>query len=90
MPRGDDLLVATAVGTGLFDWGDRDGVGQAGQLQHPLGLAADEATWIVADTFNHRVRRYDPRDGRLTTLAGRGPDSPTGRPARRASTSRPP
>ncbi len=70
VPRADDLVVATAVGTGLFDWGDRDGIGPAGQLQHPLGLAADEASWIVADTFNHRVRRYDPRDGRLTTLAG--------------------
>jgi hypothetical protein len=70
VPRGDDLVVATAVGTGLFDWGDRDGVGPAGQLQHPLGLAADGTSWIVTDTFNHRVRRYDPRDGRLTTLAG--------------------
>jgi hypothetical protein len=71
VPRdGDDLHVATAVGTGLFDWGDRDGVGPAGQLQHPLGLAAADHAWIVADTFNHRVRRYDPRDGRLTTLAG--------------------
>lgn len=53
--------VTTLVGKGLFDFGDRDGVGLEARLQHPLGITADEernALWI-ADTFNSKIRRID-------------------------------
>ncbi|MBL1083164.1 redoxin domain-containing protein [Streptomyces actinomycinicus] len=62
--------VHTAVGTGLFDFGHRDG--QAGQalLQHPLGVTAlPDGSVAVADTYNHALRRYDPDTGEVTTLA---------------------
>jgi thiol-disulfide isomerase/thioredoxin len=53
--------VSTLVGKGLFDFGDRDGVGLEARLQHPLGIAADDernALWI-ADTYNSKIKRID-------------------------------
>ncbi len=53
--------VDTLVGKGLFDFGDRDGVGTEARLQHPLGVAVDRernALW-VADTFNSKIKRID-------------------------------
>jgi thiol-disulfide isomerase/thioredoxin len=53
--------VSTLVGMGLFEYGDRDGVGREARLQYPLGLAVDRARkelWI-ADTFNSRIRRMN-------------------------------
>jgi thiol-disulfide isomerase/thioredoxin len=70
-PReGGGIGVTTMVGKGLFDFGDGDGAGLEAGLQHPLGLAAVDDGWIVADTYNHRLRRYRLTDGRLETLAG--------------------
>ncbi|HEY1134725.1 MAG TPA: NHL repeat-containing protein, partial [Nocardioides sp.] len=71
------LVVRTAVGTGLFDFGFRDGPGGsaegAGLLQHPLGVTAlPDGSVAVADTYNGAVRRFDPSagpHGELTTLA---------------------
>ncbi len=55
--------VATVVGSGLFDWGDRDGsIGEA-RLQHPTGIAALEHGFVVADTFNHRLRTVHMETG---------------------------
>ena len=54
--------VRTIVGTGLFDFGDRDGVGDRVLLQHAEDLAFfDEATLVVADTYNDRLKRVDVR-----------------------------
>jgi sugar lactone lactonase YvrE len=42
------------------------------QLKGPKYLAFDaEGAVLIVDTENHAIRRYDPRDGRLTTVAGR-------------------
>jgi hypothetical protein len=48
--------VHTVVGTGLFDFGDRDGVGTEVRLQHPTGLAVHRGRLYVADTYNHRLK----------------------------------
>jgi hypothetical protein len=53
--------VGTLVGTGLFDFGDRDGTGDEVLLQH-----AQDITWrgeelVVADTYNDRLKVIDPR-----------------------------
>jgi thiol-disulfide isomerase/thioredoxin len=65
-----DLVVHTAVGTGLFDFGHRDGEAGQALLQHPLGVTAlPDGSVAISDTYNHALRRYDPAGGQVTTLA---------------------
>lgn len=64
----EDGAVHTAVGTGLFDFGFRDGASSEALLQHPLGVAVlPDGSVAVADTYNGAIRRF--ADGRLTTIA---------------------
>ncbi|MER6467274.1 NHL domain-containing thioredoxin family protein [Streptomyces collinus] len=65
-----DGVVHTAVGTGLFDFGHRDGAAGQALLQHPLGVTVlPDGSVAVADTYNHALRRYDPATGEVSTLA---------------------
>jgi DNA-binding beta-propeller fold protein YncE len=66
--------VRTIVGTGLFDFGDRDGTGDEARLQHAQGIAwwARERKVLVADTYNHRVKTVDPYTREARALAGSG------------------
>lgn len=62
--------VHTAVGTGLFDFGHRDGAAEQALFQHPLGVTAlPDGSVAVCDTYNHALRRYDPASGEVSTLA---------------------
>ncbi|MCC9173609.1 NHL domain-containing thioredoxin family protein [Arthrobacter sp. zg-Y179] len=74
---GGSVQVETAVGTGLFDFGFRDGDSSVARLQHPLGVAVlPDGSVAVADTYNGAVRRYDPVTGTVSTLA-RGLSEPS-------------
>ncbi|MDQ1009592.1 thiol-disulfide isomerase/thioredoxin [Streptomyces sp. V4I23] len=65
-----DMHVRTAVGTGLFDFGHRDGDAGQALLQHPLGVTAlPDGSVAISDTYNHALRRYDPATNEVTTLA---------------------
>jgi sugar lactone lactonase YvrE len=64
--------VRTLAGGDLFEFGDRDGEGDAVRFQHPLGLALVGGRLFVADTYNHRLKVLDPRSGRVSTFAGTG------------------
>ena len=68
LPPGDH--VGTIVGTGLFDYGDVDGVGDAVRLQHDQGIAWAEGRLYVADTYNNKIKVVDPGTRRATTLFG--------------------
>ncbi|MCZ7578692.1 MAG: hypothetical protein M5U18_17230 [Dehalococcoidia bacterium] len=70
VPAGGDGDVETLVGTGLFDYGDRDGRGKQAQLQHPQGVALLDDALYVADTYNHRIRVYEPISKEVGTAAG--------------------
>ena len=62
--------VVTLAGTGLFDFGHRDGDLKKALLQHPLGLVwADGMLW-VADTYNNRIRCINIGAGTISTVAG--------------------
>ena len=67
---GPDARVRTLVGTGLFDFGDVDGVGDAARLQHDLGIAWQAGYLYIADTYNSKIRVLDPKTRRVTTFAG--------------------
>ena len=70
--------VRTIVGTGLFDFGDVDGVGDAVRLQHPQGLAvARDGRVIVCDSYNDSLRWLDRAARRVTTWV-RGLHEPGG------------
>ncbi|MCZ2403129.1 redoxin domain-containing protein [Paenarthrobacter sp. Z7-10] len=71
------LTVETAVGEGLFDFGFRDGAAAQARLQHPLGVTVlPDGSIALADTYNGAVRRYDPVNRSVSTLA-RGLSEPS-------------
>ncbi|HEX5339879.1 MAG TPA: thioredoxin-like domain-containing protein [Gammaproteobacteria bacterium] len=76
---GADARVTTLVGTGLFDFGDRDGTGDAVLLQHDLGIVWHKGKLYIADTYNSKIKVLDPATRQVTTLAGGGQfDEPGG------------
>jgi hypothetical protein len=69
---GENPGTITLVGSGLFEWGDKDGMDGEARLQHPAGLALDENILYIADTYNHKIKTLDPTTGQVTTLVGSG------------------
>jgi thiol-disulfide isomerase/thioredoxin len=64
--------VTTLIGTGLFDFGYKEGKLGEALMQHSIGVYADASGVYVADSYNHSIRRYDPATGVLHNFAGHG------------------
>jgi DNA-binding beta-propeller fold protein YncE len=70
--------VRTIVGTGLFDFGHVDGVGDRVRLQHPQGLAvAEDDRVLVCDSYNDSLRWLDRAKREVSTWV-RGLHEPGG------------
>lgn len=67
-----DATLETIVGTGLFDFGDKDGMGDEVLLQHPLGVKWHEGLIYVADTYNSKIKTVNPITRESLTFAGGG------------------
>lgn len=60
--------VGTITGTGLFDFGDRDGTGDEVLMQHAQGIARHpDGRLLVADTYNDALKWVDPATRTVTT-----------------------
>jgi cysteine-rich repeat protein len=67
-----DGTITTIAGTGASGFSGDRGPATRAALSSPKGVAIDTAgRVIIADTFNHRVRRVEV-DGTITTIAGTG------------------
>ncbi len=62
--------VRTLVGKGLFDFGDKDGIGGQVRLQHPLAVAHVDGKVYVADTYNDKIKVLDLKQTSCTTFVG--------------------
>ena len=74
--KGEVTTVAGASdlpqGQTLFAFGDIDEVGGKARFQHPLDVLFHEGALYVADSYNHKVKRVDLADRKVTTLLGTG------------------
>lgn len=65
-------IVSTIAGSPYLP-GAVDGVGGAARFWRPYGISLDKNGQIlVADEWNHRIRRVNPQTGAVTTIAGNG------------------
>jgi thiol-disulfide isomerase/thioredoxin/sugar lactone lactonase YvrE len=54
----------------LFDFGDVDGAPNESRLQHPLGVEYAEGALWIADTYNSKIKRLDPKTFEIESFAG--------------------
>ncbi len=64
--------VITLVGTGLFDFGDKNGVGDEALLQHIQAVCFVDGVVYLADTYNNRIKVLNPQTREVTSFAGNG------------------
>jgi DNA-binding beta-propeller fold protein YncE len=70
--------VGTIVGTGLFDFGDVDGIADDVRLQHPQGVALHPGGGLlIADSYNDCIKLVNP-ETRSSTAWLRGLSEPGG------------
>jgi peroxiredoxin len=67
--------VVTAVGEGLYTFGDDDDPEAPLLLQHPQGVVCGQygdgcggGRVFIADTYNNKIKVYDPESGEMLTL----------------------
>jgi DNA-binding beta-propeller fold protein YncE len=79
VPLSGQTRVETLLGRGLFVFGDVDGPGRVdepekakseGRIQHAMGVAYNNGKLYVADTYNSKIKVFDLKEQRISTLAG--------------------
>lgn len=66
-----DVVLETAVGSGVPGYAGDGGSPQEARLSTPTGLAISRGDLLIADQANHRIRRLT-YDGELETFVGTG------------------
>jgi hypothetical protein len=65
--------IRTIAGNGEKGFSGDGGPAAQAKVAGPKHLSIDrDDTLLIVDTENHVIRRYDPRDGRITRVAGTG------------------
>jgi DNA-binding beta-propeller fold protein YncE len=65
--------IRTVAGTGEAGFSGDDGPAAHARLNGPKHISVDASDDVlIADTENHVIRRYSPRDGRIRRVAGTG------------------
>jgi sugar lactone lactonase YvrE len=78
VPFDKDRFVKTVVGSDnkdygrLFEFGDKDGPRNVAKLQHCLEVVHLKGKIYVADTYNHKIKMVDAKNGETKTIAGTG------------------
>lgn len=73
LPEAQAQLVTTVAGQ-VETTGDADGLAlQEALFNNPHGIAVDGQGYVyIADRWNHKIKKYDPYTGVVSTLAGTG------------------
>jgi len=73
--------IRTVAGTGARGYGGDGGPALQAEMRGPKHLCLDgEENVIIADTDNHVIRKYLPREGRIVAVAGAGRQGAAGVP----------
>jgi sugar lactone lactonase YvrE len=65
--------ISTIAGKGDYGYGGDNGPAINATLFHPQGAVTDgNGDLYIADTYNHRIRKWDKTTGFITTIAGDG------------------
>lgn len=84
----DTGIIDTVIGTGEQGFSGDGGPGTGAAVFRPHnGVFDDRGRLVFGDSFNQRIRRWDPATGRIETIAGTGEQgsAPAGTPAAEAS-----
>lgn len=69
----ENATVRTLCGSGdLFGFGDASGIGDRVLLQHCIGIEYANGYLWIADTYNHKIKRANPKTGLCETALGKG------------------
>lgn len=65
--------ITSPIGNGSQGFSGDGGPAKSAMLDQPFDVTFDaQGRILFSDTFNHRIRRFDPKSGRIQTVAGSG------------------
>ena len=66
-------LIRTVAGNGVYGYDGDGGPATEARISHPFGISLDsDGNLYIADTENHRIRRFNASTGIINTVAGTG------------------